>query len=453
MPKVSDVVWSRSEKGQTIILVAISIVSLLAMAALAIDVVTLYVARSEIQRAADAVALAGAKAIADSGITTLNSSDLASDTPQIETLARSMATSAITAALPLNLVAGSAPSLATGSPSFNFSINPTTYTPINSWQVTVTLQQTSLPTFFARIFARAGASTQATATAEAYNPGNIIPPAQFTPVAPRCVKPWLVVNQDPTHSGTPPPPFVSNGVVETGVIGEPPFDITPDCPSPAPGCSGNQDNPPKAHYATGQLDYMAATLSPNVGSVCPTCAAGDTYEEDIACCDPNPYLYLNCGGGANNMQWNSSEDLSGGVTSVSATATECLIHASNAGWNQGQDTLDKSLWPSGPNEIHAGGGSTVVSTSSSIVTIPIIDNPSGALGANANVTIVGFLQAFINCVEDGTQKNCDQSGGSTPGDINITVLNVIGCSNNPAPAAPVIGSSGASTIPVRLISP
>ena len=36
------------ERGQTIILVAISIVSLLAMAALAIDVVTLYAARSEI---------------------------------------------------------------------------------------------------------------------------------------------------------------------------------------------------------------------------------------------------------------------------------------------------------------------------------------------------------------------------------------------------------------------
>jgi len=66
----------RGERGQTIVLVAISIVSLLAMAALAIDVVTLYVARTEIQRAADAAALAGAKGIADSGITTLPTSDL-----------------------------------------------------------------------------------------------------------------------------------------------------------------------------------------------------------------------------------------------------------------------------------------------------------------------------------------------------------------------------------------
>ena len=63
---------SRSgERGQTIVLVALSIVSLLAMGALAIDVVTLYIARSEIQRAADAAALAGAKAFVDSGSTSV----------------------------------------------------------------------------------------------------------------------------------------------------------------------------------------------------------------------------------------------------------------------------------------------------------------------------------------------------------------------------------------------
>ena len=61
------------ERGQTILLVAISLVALLAMAALAIDVVTLYVASSQIQRATDAAALAGAKAIADSGFTSLPS--------------------------------------------------------------------------------------------------------------------------------------------------------------------------------------------------------------------------------------------------------------------------------------------------------------------------------------------------------------------------------------------
>ncbi len=63
------------ERGQTILFVALAMVSLLGMAALAIDVVTLYLARSEIQRAADAAALAAAKAVADSGFTTLPTTD------------------------------------------------------------------------------------------------------------------------------------------------------------------------------------------------------------------------------------------------------------------------------------------------------------------------------------------------------------------------------------------
>ena len=61
---------TRREGGQTIVLVAVSMVGLLAMAALAIDLTTLYVAHGEIQRAADAAALAGAKAFVDSGVTT-----------------------------------------------------------------------------------------------------------------------------------------------------------------------------------------------------------------------------------------------------------------------------------------------------------------------------------------------------------------------------------------------
>jgi len=39
------------------------------------------------------------------------------------------------------------------------------------------------------------------------------------------------------------------------------------------------------------------------------------------------------------------------------------------------------------------------------------------------------------------------------GDVNITVLNVIGCSQTPNGNAPAIGGNGASPIPVRLITP
>ena len=52
------------------------------------------------------------------------------------------------------------------------------------------------------------------------------------------------------------------------------------------------------------------------------------------------------------------------------------------------------------------------------------------------VTIVGFLQVFINEV-------------NTDGSLNVTVLNVAGCGNN-ATNAPIPGTS---PVPVRLVTP
>src|SRR5437763_683554 len=124
------------ERGQTIALVALTIVTLLAMAALAIDVVTLYVAKGEVQRAADAAALVAAKAFVDSGVT----SDPANTS--LQTLAENMATAGITAILPQNRVAGAAPVLV-GTPTFCFNCPAYPY-PGNP-QVTVTLQRTGLP--------------------------------------------------------------------------------------------------------------------------------------------------------------------------------------------------------------------------------------------------------------------------------------------------------------------
>jgi len=60
------------------------------------------------------------------------------------------------------------------------------------------------------------------------------------------------------------------------------------------------------------------------------------------------------------------------------------------------------------------------------------DQPSVA------VTIVGFLQVFINGID------------TTTGNINVTVLNVAGCSNEATTSTPTV--SGSSPVPVRLIS-
>ena len=155
------------------------------MAALAIDVVTLYVARSEMQRAADAAALAAAKAFVDSGVTSLTrptattrqtaGSDHGHDSDQLHPGAEQSFRRT--------------PPVGGGTPAFDFTRpgNP---------QMTVTLQRTDLPTFFSRIWGTSLATVTASAVAEAYNPCAMRLPG-YSPIAPKCVKPLLVANQDP----------------------------------------------------------------------------------------------------------------------------------------------------------------------------------------------------------------------------------------------------------------
>jgi Putative Flp pilus-assembly TadE/G-like len=434
------------ERGQTMIFVAISIVSLLALAALAIDIVTLYVARTEIQRAADAAALAAAKAIADSGVTTLQSGD-----PQLgpaQTLAQNMATAAVSAMVNLtstiNLVSGAPPTMTTTTPI------PIDFTRQGNPHVTVALQRTNLPTFFSKIWARSAATVTATATAEVYNPANL---PTFTPISPRSVKPWLVANADPTHPALLiPPPFIDSttGFVELGVTGET-FNLTADC-APGPGCA-LADNPPKAIPSTTnppKVEYVPLQVVANSKNVCPACAGATDYEQSIECADVNTYIAPSCGGGAPNATWdNSVNPGAGGVTGLSASGAVCLTHATSAGLGRGQDVLDPSPWPGNPMTITVPLSGNLVTTSSSIVTIPIIDTCVGAgcfPAAGGAVTVIGFMQAFINQVQDGGTP------GTTAGDINITVLNIAGCSASPNGANPVVGGAGTSPVPVRLIT-
>jgi uncharacterized membrane protein len=57
------------ERGVTMVLVAVAMVAIIAMAALSIDVVALYLAREEAQRSADAAAVAAARVLSLSGVT------------------------------------------------------------------------------------------------------------------------------------------------------------------------------------------------------------------------------------------------------------------------------------------------------------------------------------------------------------------------------------------------
>jgi len=439
------------ERGQTIILVAISMVSLLAMAALAIDVVTLYVARSEIQRAADATALAGAKAIADSGFTTLPSTD--SHYASAQTLAQAMAVKAVNSMVTtasVNLVDGQLPSLPS-PPVFDFSTHP------GSYQITVSLKASNLPTFFSKIWGASAPSVVASATAEAYNAANL---SAITPISLRSVKPWLVANVDPRTGNA----FVdkATGIVEDNAIqNNATIDLVPDCSGTASPCSLISPIPGLVPLATTpQVQYVPAVVSnpSNSSNVCPAanppCGGGTPYENSVECADTSTYAGPACGLSA-DISWDNTIN-PGGPSGSSAAGAECLIQAAGSGPYDGvnnlQDTLDPSPWPNNPMKITANSGlfsTKLVTTSSSIVTIPIIDRTTFPPGGGA-VTVVGYLQAFINQVDSGG------GGGTGPppaGSINITVLNIAGCSPANNGANPVVGVSGTSPVPVRLITP
>lgn len=434
------------QEGQTLVLVAISLFALIAMAALAIDLTTLYVARGEMQHAADAAALAGAKAFVDSGVTTSNVND--PNYANLQGLATNIGTQTINALLAQNKVGG-VPPLLVGSPAFDFTTHP------GNPQVTVTLQRTDVPTFFARIFGPRLVTVGASATAEAYNPSE--PPGGTTgmpPVAPSCVKPWLIPNADPHNT---PDPFIDEdtgeikhpGIAPAGVIGE---EIL--LKDPCIGLCGSLGVPLTA-TAPNLLAYLPAQLTAASNGSCPSCAGGSEYEQSSSCCDAGSPTEYACGNTGPGLAFN----LVGGLIGNTISSVECLIGASGAGPAAGQDEIGLGTSAQGPAntfgnfldsngndpiEIRAGNGphaGQLVTTSPSIVTLPIygVKGLSGVLSL-VTVHIVGYMQAFV-----------EQSPSGGNGEIEIYVLNISGCGPNVNPALTPISGGGASPVPVRLI--
>src|SRR5271169_892583 len=192
------------ERGVTILLVAIAMVAIIGIAALSIDVVTLYLAREEAQRSADAAALTAARVLSLSGVTG-DPNNLSGNWPA----ACSLATQLATAVANQNAVSNASPTTvkvsfmnngtATPNCSFaganaQFGVNP---------QVQVQVIRGGLPTLFSRIWSRNPNSVSATATAEAFNSSasGAVAPNGIVPVNPRCVKPWIIPNLDPVVGG------------------------------------------------------------------------------------------------------------------------------------------------------------------------------------------------------------------------------------------------------------
>jgi Putative Flp pilus-assembly TadE/G-like len=492
------------ERGVTLALVAVAIFSIIAMASLSIDVGTLYQASAEAQRAADSAALAAARAISISGIT--GAATPTTDLTQWQQIcggASGVATQTAVAVAQQNTIGGAivptgsitvlyavGNSAAAGQAdcstlSAGFAVNPV---------VTVTVTQSSLPTYFSRIWGRTGSTVSATASAEAFNPSNSNAYASgsaVVPVQPRCVKPWMVPNLDPLN------PPLSSGVVSpflcstagnpackqlvgladgsiqnpgilaagSGIIGET-FWMIPDCHRFPANCtlrSAPQANYVKAgdvyipppvdganlEYLPAQAPALPSTAVPTDGDACTAVASSATvnYAEAIAGCDQ--HTVYQCGVVGGNTVDLSENPALGDTTN----GVQCLTHQGNTNSKYivtatGQDTLQPFAttplnYPfqiqAGTNNPISGASGNLVTSSTSIVSLPIYDNTT-AINATSTttVTVIGFLQVFVNYVDAN-------------GSMNVTVMNVAGCGNAVPSAAPSL--TGTSPVPVRLITP
>ena len=470
------------ERGITMVLVAAAMVAIIGIAAMSIDLVTLYLAREEAQRAADAAALAAARIISVSGITgTANPTSDPADWSSIcgpenpgwatqTAMAVAAQNSVGGQAVTVNVTYsdGGAPTNDCSTLSAKFAVNP---------MVTVQVVPTAIPSFFSRIWGRTGNNISATATAEAFNPSSsntngITTSGNVTPVQPRCVKPWIVPNIDPGNCpGGSCGKFVStaNGTIQNakiapaGVIGES-FYLFADCAlGNATSCSVPDlqpiaNAPPSGGYYGGapapthtpNLEYLPGAV-PSTFQAVPSCAPASDYGSAVAGCDTT--TVYQCGQTLAALTNPNTLDLRenpAGSSGDTAQALACSLTGNSNPGNiplVGNDTLRTTSYPfvaiaGSANPLGLGGGTTSVpiTASNSIVSLPIYDGailPPPTTTNTPPVAIVGFLQVFVNDVK-------------SDGSIFVTVLNVAGCGSNASVNPPVFGSS---PVPVRLITP
>jgi hypothetical protein len=430
VPRNDNMKRRKDERGIVIILVAVVLLFVVgAMAALSIDVVTFYTARSEAQLAADGAALAGARALANSGMT----SDPAALTDGLAGKAEALATKIADQVAMRNEVGGRTLFPANGEVVVSFSNGDPSF--LTNPRVTVVTRRADLPTFFARIWGSTAVTVQASATAEAYNPsGAYALSGTVVPVAPTCVKPLVLPNISP--SGGPIIDHSSGAIASATNLG-PNISILlqPDCLIGT--CHSNTLNTPKSwyFYPGDQSTFPAPTVG------LPACAASlNTYQQSVAGCVQRP---IACGDNVN------LETAHMGLHPETADAVNCLTHASSNNEGDSIDTMSgvptaapyQFLPGSGNPLVQAGSidQTTDVMVSDSIVTLPIYDSTAAA--PPTTVRVIGFVQLFLN--QDGNP--------ATQNGIETRVINIAGCGTN-ATGQPILGN-GASPVPVRLITP
>lgn len=457
----------RNENGATLLLVAAGLVFLLGMCALAIDLVTGYLARVQCQRAADAAALAGAKVLA-------NSCAMISGGCVAGGAQEALATQAAVAISGQNPVMGLAPIASTIGTVFTY---PSSTEP----QITVTVYRDSnhkdaLPTLFAKMFGIDTMNISAKATAEAYNPAG-----SSQQITVGCIKPFLVPNCDPNFpvltsdargnsncvcggqgvtQGDCPTGFGSNyemsyyvyppGTANAGKVVNPGDYIPNSCTTT--GCTGG---------VRGAPWYLHNNLNNPVPSQWYTIAfstqSGQSYKNYIQQCAPQT---IACNG--------SLSTLNGKKVGPTDQGVDSLIGANNDGFSQGQDYLcSPHPWAGAPSGCPAtmppaiqgfqilGGANnpygyanktfSSLSGQSDGVTSVVLYDGSVISSGGSTVTVQGYMQLFIQGADH--QNNTD--------DVYGTVMSVSGCggggSTGGGGTPPPVTSTGGSFVPIRLI--
>jgi len=308
----------------------------------------------------------------------------------------------------------------------------------------VQVQRSDLPTFFARIWGRTTITVKASATAEAYNPSYLQGTAAGPglPVAPTCVKPWLLPNMDPSNpSGQIFDPASGAITAGPGLLGwDTPPRLRTECDT---SCLPPPIGPNAWKYYPGD---PADFPPPSASSVaCPGCAGFNGYQLSVVGCVQPP---IQC-----NSIVHVDQAPDGTRDQEAADAVDALTHTSG----EKGDTVDTTILPSPPFQFVAGGdnpvvqsgalaGGTNIMVSDSLVTVPVIDISSPTWGNYPTVQIIGFVQLFLS--PTGHKVN--------PGTNNIhtKVINLVGCGAGTGGVAgtPILGN-GASPVAVRLISP
>jgi hypothetical protein len=395
-----------------------------AMAALSIDVVTLYTARSEAQLAADGAALAGARVLANSGAT---SDTNGTSMPGAWILAKAVAIQVATQ----NKVGGTnltAAEVTLPSGPGGTNTDPT---------VTVIVQKNDLQTFFARIWGTRTLTVKASATAEAYNPSGLPGTAANPqlPVAPMCVKPWLLPNIDPSNSTLPPIFDTTSGAYTTTTLlgwqAGSTFRLRTDC-LPAETCTTGSIPDRWRYYPGDPADFPPP---PSSTVACNGCSFNN-YQLSIAGCIQTP---ISCN---SIVHIDVTPYIPSGINrdADAAVAVDELTHTTNGG---GGDSVTTTVPPfqflAGSNNPVVSGSTVMVSDS--LVTVPVIDTSNWPVGFPV-VRVIGFVQLFL--LEFGNPVIGNNH-------IDTQVINLVGCGTG-ATGQPILGN-GASPVAVRLISP